>query len=168
MKLKLFSIDEANRLVPTLEPLLAALVAKKAELLAKQAELAALLQGSRTVGPDVHRSAARLDDLVRGKEELKFTAEEFNVSLHELSRLGCLVKDIDAGLVDFPSIRNGREVFLCWRRGESRVGYWHGIEEGFAGRKPLDASAGLPLESWDLAGAGGDADGDPAGSGTTH
>src|ERR671925_311800 len=103
---RLFTVDEADRLVPTLGPLLRALAAKKAEL--------------------------------RGKEELRFIAEEFNVSLHEVSRLGCLVKDVDAGLVDFPAVREGREVFLCWRLGEPRVAHWHGTEEGFAGRKPLE------------------------------
>ncbi len=168
MQLKLFSVDEANRLISTLEPLLAALVAKKAELLAKQAELEAFLKGSRTEGPHARGGAARLDSLILGKEELKFIAEEFNVSLHELSSLGCLVKDIDAGLVDFPSIRNGREVFLCWRRGESRVGYWHSIEEGFAGRKPIETLAGFALESPGAAGASVDADGDQVGPGTTH
>lgn len=145
MRLRLFSVDDANRLVPTLEALLCALAARKAELLAKQAELSALIEG--TAGSD----ESRLTRLLRGKEELKFIAEEFNVSLHEVSRLGCLLKDVDAGLVDFPAVRDGREVFLCWKRGEPRVAHWHGIEEGFAGRKPLDAERGpgWPDESGD-------------------
>jgi hypothetical protein len=50
---------------------------------------------------------------------------------------GGLVKDLDAGLVDFPARREGVEVLLCWRLGEDEVGYWHGLEEGFSGRKPL-------------------------------
>ena len=50
---------------------------------------------------------------------------------------GGLVKDLDAGLVDFPARRQGVEVLLCWRLGEDEVGYWHGLEEGFSGRKPL-------------------------------
>lgn len=163
MDVKLFSVEEANRLIPTLEPLLAALAAKKAELLAKQAELAALLKGSPARAPGAGGAEATLDSLVRGKEELKFIAEELNVSLHELSRLGCLVKDIDAGLVDFPTLRNGQEAFLCWHRGESRIGYWHRLEEGFAGRKPLDAASPL-AEDWGEP----EGTGDEAGPGTTH
>ena len=53
---------------------------------------------------------------------------------------GTVVKDLETGLVDFPSLRGGEEVYLCWKLGEARIGYWHGIEEGFAGRKPLDDS----------------------------
>ncbi len=160
MDIKLFSVEEANRLIPVLEPLLAALAAKKAELMAKQAELAALLKGA-TAAP----AEARLDSLVRGKEELKFIAEEFNVSLHQVARFGCLVKDVDAGLVDFPSLRGGREVFLCWRRGEPRVGHWHGIDEGFAGRKPLDAPV---ASAWSEAEGEPADDRDRAASGTVH
>ncbi|HEX7126308.1 MAG TPA: DUF2203 domain-containing protein [Thermodesulfobacteriota bacterium] len=140
MHVRLFSLEEANRLIPVLEPLLAALADKKAEILAKQAELTALLEGGGA--PYDERQAGRL---VRGKEELKFIAEEFNVSLHEVSRLGCLVKDVDLGLVDFPTLHHGREAFLCWRRGEPAVAHWHGLEEGFAGRKPLDP-AGVTTE----------------------
>ena len=52
--------------------------------------------------------------------------------------LGVLVKDLDRGLVDFPALRDGEEVLLCWQVGEGEIAYWHGLEEGFAGRKPLD------------------------------
>ena len=50
---------------------------------------------------------------------------------------GALVKDLDQGLVDFPAQREGVDVLLCWRLGEDEIGYWHGLEEGFSGRKPL-------------------------------
>ena len=51
---------------------------------------------------------------------------------------GAIVKDVDEGLVDFPALRHGEEILLCWRLGEDEVAYWHRLEEGFAGRKPLD------------------------------
>jgi hypothetical protein len=54
--------------------------------------------------------------------------------IHEV---GALVKDLDAGLVDFPAMRGGEEILLCWRLGEAEVGFWHGLDEGFSGRKPL-------------------------------
>ena len=55
----------------------------------------------------------------------------------ELQELGLLVKDLDEGLVDFPALRGGEEVLLCWRLGEEEVAFWHTLEDGFAGRKPL-------------------------------
>ena len=51
---------------------------------------------------------------------------------------GCLVKDLDIGLVDFPTLFRGVEVYLCWKLGESGIGFWHGVEEGFRGRKAID------------------------------
>lgn len=150
MHVRLFSLEEANRLIPVLEPLLATLADKKAEILAKQAELAGLLKAS-----DGRYDERQLGRLVRGKEELKFIAEEFNVSLHEVWRLGCLVKDVDLGLVDFPTLRHGREAFLCWRRGEPAITHWHGLDEGFAGRKPLDpADVATESDEDTAAGAG--------------
>jgi hypothetical protein len=69
---------------------------------------------------DVERSAAAVAEVVT-----------------ELQELGVLVKDLDTGLVDFPSVRDGEEVLLCWRLGEDDVAFWHGVEAGFAGRQPL-------------------------------
>src|ERR1019366_170965 len=51
---------------------------------------------------------------------------------------GCLVKDLDIGLVDFPTLFRGTEVYLCWKLGESGIAFWHGVDEGFRGRKPID------------------------------
>jgi hypothetical protein len=58
-------------------------------------------------------------------------------AVDEVRALGVLVKDLDSGLVDFPSVRDGEPVLLCWRLGEDEVGWWHGHEDGFAGRRPL-------------------------------
>jgi hypothetical protein len=58
-------------------------------------------------------------------------------AVDELHALGVLVKDLDTGLVDFPGEREGERVLLCWRLGEPEVGWWHGPEDGFAGRRPL-------------------------------
>jgi hypothetical protein len=55
-----------------------------------------------------------------------------------LEGAGLVVRDIDRGLVDFPSLSDGEEIFLCWERGEDRVAHWHGLEEGYSGRQPLD------------------------------
>ena len=65
------------------------------------------------------------------------TAELRSV-IEEVQEIGCLIKDLDIGLIDFPTTYHGNEVYLCWKLGESGIEYWHGIDEGFRGRKPID------------------------------
>jgi hypothetical protein len=77
-------------------------------------------------------------ELNRKKTQREKLAEQLARTVDEIQKTGCLIKDLDMGLVDFPSQRGGQEVYLCWKLGEARIGYWHGTEEGFAGRKPLD------------------------------
>ena len=64
-------------------------------------------------------------------------ATELARVLEEIQALGVVVKDLDTGLVDFPSVRDGRDVLLCWRLGEDEVAFWHGYDDGFAGRRPI-------------------------------
>ena len=77
-------------------------------------------------------------ELNQKKAQREKIAEQLSRTVDEIQQTGCVVKDLDTGLVDFPSLRRGEKVYLCWKLGEERIGYWHGIEEGFAGRKPLD------------------------------
>jgi len=77
-------------------------------------------------------------ELNHKKAQREKIAEQLSQTVDEIQQTGCVVKDLDTGLVDFPSLRRGEKVYLCWKLGEERIGYWHGIEEGFAGRKPLD------------------------------
>jgi len=69
---------------------------------------------------------------------LDTSAERLKSAINKIQELGCIVKDLDIGLVDFPALYRGEEVFLCWKVGEPGIGFWHGIREGFAGRKPID------------------------------
>jgi hypothetical protein len=71
------------------------------------------------------------------EEEFERESQAVTECVQRLERLGVLVKDLDRGLVDFPALRGGEEVLLCWHLGEDEVAFWHGLEEGFAGRKPL-------------------------------
>ena len=80
------------------------------------------------------RVRARLAELRGRIEQL---ASEIAAVIGELEELGLLVKDIDAGLVDFPSTRDGEPVLLCWLLGEDEVAWYHGYDDGFAGRQPL-------------------------------
>lgn len=74
------------------------------------------------------------------REEVSRTAERINGYLGELAQIGCVFKGFDAGLVDFYSLREDRLIFLCWRLGEERIGHWHEVDSGYAGRQPIDAS----------------------------
>jgi hypothetical protein len=77
-------------------------------------------------------------ELNHKKSQRDKVAEQLAQTVEEIQQTGCVVKDLETGLVDFPSLRAGEKVYLCWKLGEAHIAYWHGIEEGFAGRKPLD------------------------------
>jgi hypothetical protein len=70
-------------------------------------------------------------------EQFQRESQAVTQAAERLERLGVLVKDLDTGLVDFPALHEGEEVLLCWQLGEDEVAHWHGVDEGFAGRKPL-------------------------------
>jgi len=100
------------------------------EATAKRAHLASQIAGN---GGDFDPQEPR-----ELEEELEREAEAVGRAIERLEGLGLLVKDLDRGLVDFPALRqNGEEVLLCWHVGEDAIAFWHGVEEGFAGRKPL-------------------------------
>ena len=127
-----FTVGEANALLPTVRALAESLVAHRKALAAARAErtrIAVAVAGNGG-GVDPQR-VADLDERIA--EELRGVARSVN-GIHEL---GAVVKDPDTALVDFPARRGDEDVFLCWRLGEDEIEYWHGIDEGFAGRKPL-------------------------------
>lgn len=66
------------------------------------------------------------------------SASQLKQIIESIQESGCLVKDLETGLVDFPTLYRGQEVYLCWKLGEPEIRYWHGTDEGFAGRKPID------------------------------
>ena len=79
-------------------------------------------------------------DLNAAQAELVGLADAAIACVQRLEELGVELKDLDLGLLDFPSVRDGREVLLCWHVGEESVEFWHGLEDGYAGRKPIDWS----------------------------
>ncbi len=108
-------------------------------------------------------------DYKLARQALRAAVEEANQLLAEIHSLGCLVKDVDLGLVDFPARLNGEPVLLCWRLGEPRVAYYHGEHEGFRGRKPIPparggGSASCGPAGWDAAPEGIGPGGSSAGS----
>jgi hypothetical protein len=80
------------------------------------------------------------EKLTKLRVEHRHLAEALKAALERIGSAGCVVKDLDAGLLDFPSIIGNEEVYLCWKLGEDRIRFYHRQDEGFAGRKPLDKS----------------------------
>jgi hypothetical protein len=72
------------------------------------------------------------------EQQIKRLIDAIQEKINQITRLGIELKDIDRGLVDFPSLREGRVVYLCWLVSEPTVSYWHEVEAGFRGRQPLD------------------------------
>ena len=77
-------------------------------------------------------------ELAAKKSERDHAAGELKECVSKIVQTGCLVKDLETGLIDFPAKRLGEEVYLCWKLGEERIEYWHSVQEGFAGRRLLD------------------------------
>jgi hypothetical protein len=128
-----FTPEEANALLERVRPVAESLVAHRRAFTVAAARRARLTQRISGNGGDFDpQEPSELD------EQLQREAEAVAGAVEELQALGVLVKDLDRGLVDFPALRHGEEVLLCWQVGEREVAYWHGLEEGFAGRKPLD------------------------------
>lgn len=133
MPRKYFTVEEANELLPFLDRELAALQALKEAFQRKYLEL----RQFRKLHYLQAESQAFLDHVFQLECELDFMQIEAQNRLRHIHTKGVQVKDIELGLVDFPAVLNGQEVLLCWRKGETRVAHYHGVDEGFAGRKEL-------------------------------
>jgi len=79
------------------------------------------------------------DDLRKAQQELQKTAKEINGLIERVNEMGCELKDVDMGLIDFLTDMDGKEAYLCWKLGEEHVSFWHELDAGFAGRQPLEA-----------------------------
>jgi hypothetical protein len=127
-----FTLDEANEALVELRPLAEEMVAHRRELADAQGRRAALGAQVGTNGGDLTPS-----DFAEADEELEQSAAALAQCIERIQAAGVLIKDLDQGLLDFPAVREGEEILLCWHVGEDEIRYWHGVEEGFAGRKPL-------------------------------
>ena len=132
MRHRLFTLEEANELVPFLKDAFQRLAPAQEELTTMRDRLLGLQRQRRSNGSSSSESESsrlqeELDRLVRGLEE----------TLEEITDRGIIVRDVASGLVDFPSLREGREVYLCWISGEDQIEYWHETDRGFAHRQPL-------------------------------
>lgn len=124
-----FTIKDANEVLPT--------VIKKFKDIVNLKDQAVLIQSEMETNP---KYMSNFKDYVIKKQELNATMSNFYKAIEDLENMGVMIKSIEEGLLDFPSIRFNEEVFLCWKEGETEIKFWHGKDEGFMGRKPLSVS----------------------------
>ncbi|MGH2458412.1 MAG: DUF2203 domain-containing protein [Chloroflexota bacterium] len=129
--MRLFTVAEANALIPRIEERFARLRTIRQASQPAQEALARIERGKRSNGADHSQEIREL------RSHLDTAIDQMNALLAEIGELGCEVKDVESGLVDFPHQREGRVVYLCWRSGEDRIRFWHEVSTGFAGRQPL-------------------------------
>jgi len=127
-----FTPEEANAELEHVRPLVEQLVASRADhalALERQEELERKIRGNGGGIPpaELASATAEVDALARRLARL----------VDEIGSHGAEVKDLDTGLIDFPALRHGETVLLCWQLGEDEIAWWHSVEDGFAGRRPL-------------------------------
>jgi len=132
---KRFTLTEAERLLPEIEKIIREAVSLKSRY--QEAE-----QAIQTFAQRVAMQGGVVIDretVLRQRAERDRCGERLKTAVEEIQEYGCLIKDLDVGLIDFPTLFRGKEVYLCWKMGETGISHWHGVDEGFAGRKPIDA-----------------------------
>src|SRR4051812_22707764 len=129
---KYFTLEEATTLLPTIPPILERIISLRARLERTERCIVGQNWKARTNGHADHNSS-----FGEGQSARDDLLAEINAELVKIHELGVELKDPALGLIDFPSLRDGREVYLCWRLGETAIEYWHPLDTGFAGRQPL-------------------------------
>ena len=129
-----FTVAEANELIPRLE------------MLMERLQRTVMAVRSAVQDADPEPALRTTVDVLRARPELAPYVAEIESTVAEIERLGGQFKGVDLGLVDFLGEVNGRSVLLCWQYGEKSIGFWHAIDEGFAGRQALPAAPATPLQ----------------------
>ena len=126
---RLFTVNEANELLPKLRPLIEQILEN----------IRRLKDASETVirREQLDPEAPNLTDRLREDGEVARVIAQLQGRVDEINAHGCICKGVEQGLIDFPCMLGAEVVFLCWQLGEPSVGFWHRIDDGFAGRKPL-------------------------------
>ena len=120
-----FTLPEANEVLNSIRPLMDAIQEIRQAILKKQPE----------AWPAIEKSAGNGGN--RALSNMVQDFEKLDALVHQIQDLGVLIKDINLGLLDFPALRDGREVYLCWQYGEDEIAFWHEVEAGFVGRQPI-------------------------------
>jgi hypothetical protein len=127
-----FTLEEANATVDELRPVVERMVEHRRRFAVARDRRGDLTEQAGSNGGDLTPT-----DFAEVEQELEAEATELARCIEQIQAAGALVKDLDQGLLDFPALREGEEILLCWHLGEDEIGYFHGTDEGFIGRKPL-------------------------------
>ena len=122
-----FSLQEANETLNLIRPLIDEIQAIRLKILKNQPE----------AWPVIEKSAGNGGN--RALSNMVQDFEKFDALIHRIQATDVLIKDINLGLLDFPALKDGREVYLCWQYGEDDIAFWHEVEAGYAGRQPIDS-----------------------------
>ncbi len=142
---KLFTLTEAERTRRELEPVLIEAIEVRRKIAPLEEELGAIAARIQWLGGML----VAYEETARVRFDRDRLAESLRSALERISSTGCVVKDLDIGLLDFPALINNEEVYLCWRLGEERIRFWHRQDEGFTARKPIepgDTSPNNPVQ----------------------
>jgi hypothetical protein len=129
-----FTVTEAERVLPEVDRALRDALFHKAEYQAADGELNATMQRIRTAGG----SRVNPGPILATRARRDASAGALREIFERMEKMGVLIKDLDIGLIDFLTRYQGREVCLCWKLGEEHIRFWHGMDEGYAGRKQID------------------------------
>ena len=131
---RFFNLQQAERLLPEVESIIRDAITAKSDY--EQAE-EGMQNFSRRI---MMLGGVQVDHtkVLAYRDRRESSALVLKASMEKIEEIGCLVKDLDIGLIDFPTLLQGEEVYLCWKLGESGIHYWHGVHEGFQGRKAID------------------------------
>jgi len=121
-----FTLPEANQALEHIRPWMDEIQTIRSEILVHQPEIWSVMEKSAGNGgnPTLSRMVKTFDRL--------------DALIHSIQDTGAIIKDINTGLLDFPAVKDEREVYLCWQYGEGDIAYWHEIEDGFAGRQSIE------------------------------
>ncbi len=131
---RFFTLAQAEAALAGVKDLMRRITSLKESLDHAEGELRAEAERIRLSGG----ALARHDRLTQAGAARDAAAVQLRSAISAIQETGCLVKDLDTGLLDFPTLFHGQEVYLCWKLGEQGIAFWHGVEEGYRGRKPID------------------------------
>ncbi len=140
---KIFTLQEAQHLIPTVKEWLEQAIESKRQVETIDDELRGVSERINMMGGSEINPAA----ILKQRRTKDAALRALRDVIGQIEASGCLVKDLDTGLVDFPALLGNEEVYLCWKLGEDSIDYWHRIEEGFLGRKPIGNHFGGAFES---------------------
>jgi hypothetical protein len=132
---RFFTLQQAEKLLPEVAAAIREAIAAKEEYEEAETEWQNITRRVAVLG-GVQVDRARWMERKKRREDAAQGVEQAVEKIHDF---GCVVKDLDIGLIDFPTLFQGQEVYLCWKLGEPSIQFWHGVDEGFRGRKPIDA-----------------------------